>query len=543
MENKDERNRKDGGYNAHKDAGGQRKDERSTRNNERSTKKNGQRVGVGDRYRDTGDGCVDTGGRGSAGCESACTSGTGKERRLTDGHTENIREVALALRSAMSFDIVERHLTVGGRDLCFFFVDGFVKDGEMQRIMAHMLEMNRVGTAEFVMRGLPYVEVALAYTVPEIVRAVLSGQSAIIGEGFGPAAILVDVRTYPARTTAEPDSDRVMQGAHDGFVETLVMNTALIRRRIRDPRLTMMHFDLGGASSSDVVMCYLDGVADPKAVAGLESKLRSLPPDTLTLGYQSLSESLIRRGWLNPFPKVRLTERPDTAAAQVLEGSILLICDTTPQVMILPTSIFDYLQQTDDFYLPPLTGSYLRLVRTAILLLSLLLTPVWYLLLENSHILPEPLLFLVPDDPGALPIILQLLLVEVAIDGLKIASMNTPDMLSNSLSVVGALLLGDFAVTVGWVCPDVILYMAFIAIAGFAQQNVELGYAFKYVRVLTLIFVFGFGVWGLLLGGALFILLVATNTTATGGHRYLYPLIPFNGRALLRLIFRVKKSA
>lgn len=462
--------------------------------------------------------------------------------QLTLSHTDNINAVREELRADASFDVVERHLTVGGRDLCFFFVDGFAKDSEMQRVMAHLLQMGTVGTAEEVMRGLPYVEVALAADVRGIVTAVLSGQTCIVGEGFGAAAILVDVRTYPARSTEEPDSDRVMQGAHDGFVETLVMNTALIRRRIRDPRLTMAHFNLGGASATDVVMCYMDGIADPRTVLDLTAKLRALKPDTLTLGYQSLAETLIKKGWYNPFPKIRLTERPDTAASQVLEGSILIICDTTPQVMILPTSIFDYLQQTDDFYFPPLTGSYLRIVRTLILILSVVITPLWYLVLENSHHLPPGLAFLVPDEPGALPIILQLLLVEVAIDGLKIASMNTPDMLSNSLSVVGALLLGDFAVGVGWVCEDVILYMAFISIAGFAQQNIELGYAFKYIRVLTLIFVYALGAWGLLLGAALFVFLVATNTTVTGRRHYLYPLIPFDGAAMKRLLLRLKKT-
>lgn len=462
--------------------------------------------------------------------------------RLTNDHTNNISTLREALGVSYSFDLIERHLTVTSRDMCFFFIDGFVKDSEMQRIMTNMLELGSIGTALEVARGLPYVEVELASEVSDIVRAVLSGQAALIGEGFGENAILVDVRTYPARTTAEPDSDRVMQGAHDGFVETMVMNTALIRRRIRDPRLTMEHFNLGGASATDVVMCYMRGVADERTVSDLKKKLKHLRPDTLTLGYQSLAESLIRRGWLNPFPKIRLTERPDTAASQVLEGSILIICDTTPQVMILPTSVFDFLQQTDDFYFPPLTGTYLRIIRTAILVLSVIITPIWYLYLEYADYLPDALRFLIPDEPGALPIILQLLLVEAALDGLKIASMNTPDMLSNSLSVVGALLLGDFAVGVGWLCEDVILYMAFVAIAGFAQQNVELGYAFKYVRVLTLIFVFGFGVWGLALGFALFVFLVATNTTVTGRHHYLYPLLPFNKRAMARLLFRFKKT-
>ena len=461
---------------------------------------------------------------------------------LSLSHDANVSLLSSRLRAGESFDIIERHLTVLGEDLCFFYVDGFVKDSEMQRLMEYLLSQKSFDDAESLVRCLPYIEVELGTDVEKIVTSVLSGQTVLLSSAFPCESILIDARTYPARATAEPDTDRVMQGARDGFVETLVMNTALIRRRIRDPRLTMRHFQLGGSSCTDVVMCYVDGVADKKLVADITDKLKRINPDGVCLGYRSIAESLVRNGWFNPFPKIRLTERPDTASAQLLEGSVLIICDTSPQVMILPTSIFDYLQQTDDYYFPPLTGSYLRVVRTIILLLSVIVTPVWYLCLEYSHTLPDYLRFLIPDEPGALPIIFQLLLIEVAIDGLKIASMNTPDMLSNSLSVVGALILGDYAVGVGWLCEDVILYMAFVAIANFAQQNVELGYAFKFIRVSMLLLTYFLGTWGLLAGGLLFILLVVTNTTVTGGFLYLYPLIPFNAAAMRRLLFRVKKN-
>lgn len=461
---------------------------------------------------------------------------------LTFNHKTNTALIRDTLRVGENFDVIERHLSVGEYDICFFYVDGFTKDSEMQRLMQFLLSQKELGSAGELVKRLPYIEVALGGNLEEITSSVLSGQSAIISSAFPGESILIDARTYPARSTAEPDTDRVMQGAHDGFVETLVMNTALIRRRIRDPRLTMAHFNLGGASKTDVVMCYMKGVADDKLVEDIAKRLNGIKPKGLCLGYQSLSECLIPKGWLNPFPKIRTTERPDSASAQLLEGSVLIICDTTPQVMILPTSIFDYLQQTDDYYFPPLTGTYLRIIRTAILLLSVVITPLWYLYLEYADVLPEYLRFLIPDNPGALPIMLQLLLVEAAIDGLKIASMNTPDMLSNSLSVVGALILGDFAVGVGWLCEDVILYMAFVAIANFAQQNVELGYTFKYIRVITLILVYFLGIWGLVAGAAVFVLLAVTNRTVTGKRHYLYPLIPFNARAFSRLLFRFKKG-
>lgn len=459
---------------------------------------------------------------------------------LSESYENNRTALSSCLRVSESFDVIERRLTVGGREGCFFYIDGFVKDGEMLRIMQYLISQKELSGADATLRILPYVEVELSRDVEAIVRAVMSGQAAFIAESFGDSAILIDARTYPARSTEEPDSDRVMQGSHDGFVETLVVNTALIRRRIRDTRLTMSHFDMGGSSKTDVVVCYMDGVADRKTVENIKEKLTRVRPRSLTLGFQSLAETLIRSRWYNPFPKIRTTERPDTAAAQLLEGSILVICDTSPQVMILPTSIFHYLEQTDDYYFPPLTGSYLRIIRTLILLLSVVITPLWYLYLEYADTLPAALRFLIPDNPGALPIILQLFLVEFAIDGLKIASMNTPDMLSNSLSIVGALILGDFAVEVGWLSADVILYMAFVAIANFAQQNHELGYAFKFMRMMTLGLVFFFGIWGFLLGLLLFVIFVATNKTVTGGY-YLSPLIPFNAHAFAKLIFRRRK--
>ena len=461
--------------------------------------------------------------------------------RLSRDYGWNILHISARLRVAESFDIIERHLATADGEVTLFYVDGFVKDGEMQRMMQYLLSAKSIGGAGEAVKRLPYMEVDLASEIDEMVTAVLSGQSLMLAESFYDEAVLIDMRTYPARTTAEPDSDRVMQGAHDGFVETLVMNTALIRRRIRDERLTMEHINMGGASRTDVVIAYMSGIADEAVVSKIRKKLKGARPRSLTLGFQSLAESLVRRGWLNPFPKIRTTERPDTASAQLMEGSVLVLCDTSPQVMILPTSIFDYLEQTDDYYFPPLTGSYLRLVRMLILVLSAVATPLWYLCIYYSERLPEKLLFLLPNEPGALPVLLELILVELAIDGLKIASMNTPDMLSNSLSVVGALILGDFAIEVGWLSAEVIFYMAFVAIASFAQQNHELGYAIKFVRIMTLLLSAWLGFYGFLLGIFISLLLVITNKTPIE-RGYLYPLLPFNPKALFRLLFRVKKS-
>jgi stage V sporulation protein AF len=304
----------------------------------------------------------------------------------------------------------------------------------------------------------------------------------------------------------------------------------------------MKYFKIGRDSGSDVVVCYMSDRADKSYVEWLSKKLSEIKTDSLTMGHESLKECLIKQKWYNPFPKIRTTERPDAAVSQLLEGSVLVIVDNSPQVMVLPSTIFDFMQESNDYYFPPLTGTYIRVVRYVVFFLTLILTPTWLLLLEHPDFIPEWLKFVIPQDTGRLPILAQLLLVEFIIDALRLASLNTPNMLNNSLSVVGGLILGDFAVSIGWLIPEVILYMAFAAIANFTQRSYELGYAIKFMRILLLVLTSLFGIWGYSAGFVLIIVLIATNSTVNGKRNYLYPLIPFKPKALKTLLFRTKKK-
>lgn len=471
---------------------------------------------------------------------------------LCKDYAENVQRVSDFLHTDENFDLIRKELVIGGMKATFFYIDGFVDGDAMEKLMIYFLSLKEADTAEgspgreragnFVSGHLPFVETDVSADPAQMVQMTLSGVTLMLAEGFGEYAVLIDTRTYPVRSVGEPETDRVMLGARDGFVETLVMNTALIRRRIRDPALTMHYVSVGRVSRTDTVICYLRGRADEAFVARMEDRLQNLCAESLTMGHESLAELLIPNHWYNPFPKIRYTERPDTAAAQLLEGCVLILCDNSPEVMILPTSVFDFLQETNDFYLPPLTGTYIRLVRHLIFWATLFLTPVWLLLVRNPESVPAWLTFCLPQETGKLPILFQLFLVELVIDGLRMASMNTPDMLSNSLSVVGGLILGDFAVGLGWLIPEVIVFMAFVAISNFTQRSFQLGYAFKFLRIGLLVLVWFFDGVGLALGCVGILLLLLTNRTVDGGHSYLYPLIPFNGRALLSLFVRLKKT-
>lgn len=470
-------------------------------------------------------------------------------RKLSYLYSDNVSQLDRLLRVAEIFDVIKKPLRIGRDEVTLYYIDGFVKDSVMQKLMLSMVSLSGLGEESgaecaraFTRAHVAYVETDVTDSLDSMLSAVLSGASLMIGSRFGDTAVIIDSRSYPARDPSEPENDRVMRGSRDGFVETLIFNTALIRRRIRDTSLTMEYISIGSASKTDVVLCYMSGRADEDYVGDLRQRLKEIETDSLTLGHESLAECLIRRRWYNPFPKIRSTERPDAAAAELLEGSVLILVDNSPEAMVLPTSIFDFVQETNDFYFPPFTAGFIRVVRHIVCLLTLFMVPIWYLLLKYPNSIPAWLEFIIPEEYGKIPILLQILLVEFVVDGLKMASMNTPSMLSNSLSVVGGLILGDFAVDVGWLIPEVILYMAFVAIANFSQRSYELGYALKFMRIGLLLFVAAAGIWGFIIGVALILLLLVSNPTINGAHSYLYPLIPFDGKACLSVFFRVKKK-
>ena len=467
--------------------------------------------------------------------------------KLTNDYRENVAALDSILSVKENFDILKKTLIIGEDELTLYFIDGFVKDAVMQKMMVHFLSLKSLGertdrsAQDFLFHNVPYVEADVTDDIDTMVQMMLSGATVILGSAFLNRGIIVDARTYPARDTAEPENDRVIKGARDGFVETLIFNTALIRRRIRDPHLRMSYMTVGTRSKTDVVVCYIDDKADPSYVASLKKKISSIKTESLTVGMQSLAECLIPSRWYNPFPKVRTTERPDAAAAQLMEGNVLIICDNTPEVMVLPASLFDFMQDTNDFYFPPLTGSYLRVVRYMIFFMTLLFMPLWLIAIHNPEAVPPWLDFVLPQEHGRLPIIVQLFLAEFIIDGLRLASMNTPGMLSNSLSVIGGLILGDFSIQIGWLIPEVVVYGAFVAIANFSQRNYELGYAFKFLRLILLILTWFFNFWGFAAGLVLCFVLLVSNKTLNGVRSYLYPLFALDKKALKRMIFRVRK--
>ncbi|MCI9515451.1 MAG: spore germination protein [Lachnospiraceae bacterium] len=439
-----------------------------------------------------------------------------------------------------SFDIICRMTMVADHKACFYFIDGFVKDELMEKLIEFFYSITPEDLPEdsagLSRDAMPYVEVELLDGREEIEANILSGVLCLFIDGYD-KCFAIDCRTYPMRSVAEPEKDKVLRGSKDGFVETVVFNTALIRRRIRDPHLVMEMQQAGSCSKTDIVLCYMEDRVDRAFLEEIRNRIQNLQVEALTMNQESLVECLYRRKWFNPFPKVKYTERPDATAASVLEGKIAILVDNSPAAIILPVSIFDIVEEADDFYFPPITGTYLRLNRLFIAILTLLLTPGWILLMQNPEWIPPAFDFIKVEGDIHIPLLFQLLILELGIDGLKLAAINTPNMLTTPLSVIAAIVMGEFAVKSGWFNSETMLYMAFVAVANYTQASYELGYALKFMRIILLVLTAAFNLYGFAAGILLTLLAISCNRTISG-KSYLYPLIPFNGKQLARRIFR-----
>lgn len=454
-----------------------------------------------------------------------------------------ISNINNTLRINESFDLIYRTITIGEKSACLYFIDGFVKDDIMQKLQDYFSGLTKEDMntdAHSFLKKLPYVEADMTDSLDSFKTNIFSGVTGLIIDGFD-NAILIDCRTYPARGVDEPDKDKVLRGSRDGFVETIVMNAALIRRRIRSENLTIKMMNVGSVSKTDVALCYMDNTVDKKKLKYIEDKINSITVSSLTMNQESLAECLQKKKWLNPFPKFKYSERPDTTASAILEGHIVILVDNSPASMIIPTTFFDVIEEADDYYFPPITATYLRLSRFIITIASLLVTPIYLFLMQNEHLIPEWLSFIKITDDINVPIFLQLIILEIAIDGLKLAAVNTPNMLNTPLSVIAGLILGESAVSSGWFNDSTMLYMAFVAFGNFTHGSFELGYAWKLFRIMLLTLIWLFNGWGFIAGIIIIIGCLFTNNTVTGDS-YMYPLFPFSAKKMCNILLRPKKG-
>ncbi len=462
--------------------------------------------------------------------------------KLATSLTENMETAKSLLPIGTSFDIITRELLLGNSRACLLGINGMCKTEVLQRIFSDLqnplyMENNVVEQLQLYMQArIGYAQVQLEQDWDNLLRQLLSGPVLLLVDGFDQALVL-DVRSYPARGISEPDAEPVVRGARDGFVETMLFNANLIRRRIRSPRLTFRLCSVGTDSKTDVALAYVDDLADPGLVKQAAESLARLQVSSLTMGAKSLEELLVKKRWYNPLPSMHLTERPDVACSYLMEGHVLIIVDNSPTVLILPSTLFQFTQSPDDYYSSPLVGSYFRLARFACILVSLLVMPLYLLLTSRYPEISARYHLADSADAGPVTLFVYVLAVEFILDLFKYSTAHSTSRFSGSLSIVGGLIIGDIAVELNWASMEVLFYAAVTLLATLSLASTEFADGLRLYRLFLIIITGLAGLWGFFAGLALVALSVLTTPTY-GGYSYLWPLFPFNWQALKTLLLR-----
>ncbi|OAS22900.1 spore germination protein [Paenibacillus oryzisoli] len=466
-----------------------------------------------------------------------------KALKIQEDIPKNLREVQRVLEERVglnrSFDLVMREMVFGAKRVGIFYCNGFAKDTVLTDIITRLTYADREEVAHhtletFIEKLIPHIQVKHYTKMSEIVGQVLMGGTAFFIEGVT-TAIAVDAKTFPIRSIAEPDLERVVRGSRDGFVETLLTNVTLVRRRIRDERFKLEIMQIGKRTKTDVCIGYINDIADASLVQDVKDKMKQVEIDGLPLGEKQLEEMIVNKGW-NPYPMVRYSERPDVVSAHLLEGHVCVFVDTSPSVMILPTTFFHHVQHAEEYRNTPFIGTYLRWVRFAGIMMSIFLLPLWYLMVMEPSLKPEGLEFLGPQKEGTLPLLIQFLIADIGIDLMRMAAVHTPSPLATAMGLVAAILVGDIAVKTGLFINEVILYLALASIGMFATPSYELGLANRIVRLALLITVSIFGVPGFVIGSTLWLIILASKKSYDAP--YMWPFIPFNAKSFFAILLR-----
>lgn len=439
-----------------------------------------------------------------------------------------------------SFDLGFREIIVLKKKIQIYYVTGLCDTSFIQEILKKLIdvnedESNRRKLPEIVENRLVHQQVEKVKTMDEAVDQVLSGLVAIFVDGER-QAFIVDVRNYPGRTPEEPDTERVVRGARDGYTENIIENTALTRRRLRDARLRNEMLKVGERSKMDVCITYIKDIADNDLIELVKKKVEEIEIDGVSMADKAIEEFIVPQKW-NQYPLVRYTERPDVASNHLLEGHIIMFSDTSPSAVILPTTFFHHLQHAEEYRQTPAVGTFIRWIRFLAILLSMYLLPLWLLFAMDPTLLPKELSFIGPNEEGNVPILMQIILADIGIEFLRMAAIHTPSPLSTALGLIAAVLIGQIAIDVGLFSPEVILYVSVSAVGTYVTPSYELSVANKLLSIFLVILTGIFGMSGFMIGVVIHILLlVRVRSLRTP---YLWPFIPFNANAMLNVLVRI----
>lgn len=462
--------------------------------------------------------------------------------KLSTNLQQNITTLKEMLPIGTSFDFITRDLVLGERSAYWVGINGMCNVDLLHQALSNLQDpyfMNRYtlsDIADFMHRKMGHAQIMLTDDFQVIEKNLLSGPTLLMIDGFS-QALVIDMRIYPQRGIQEPEAEKVTRGSRDGFNETLLTSTNLLRRRIRSPKLVFEMHSVGTSSQTDVALAYIESNVNKELLQKLVDTIDRLQVTSLTMGSSSLLELLVKKRWWNPLPSIQMTERPDVAASFLEEGHILIIVDNSPMVLILPCTIFQFTQCPEDYHKTPIVGTYFRLLRFLCIPVNTLLLPVFLLITTQYPELSAQLQLLPEETPTKLQLIIYCIAIEIFLDLFRYSTSLRGDRFTGPLSIVGGLIIGEIATNLNWASPEVLFYGAVTLLTSLTISSMELGDALRIYRYFILLGTAFFGIWGF--WGALALTLISIATTPTfGGMSYFWPLFPFQWQALRTLLFR-----
>lgn len=359
----------------------------------------------------------------------------------------------------------------------------------------------------------------------DIISGVMFGSIAVLANGLKDGFLLGD-NIAKTRSIEEPLSEALVRGPRLGFIENLKDNTALLRRYGKDQKLSIINFELGETSKKELVLCYMDDIANPQLIEEVKQRINKIKMDAIhDSGY---IEQLIEDNYLSPFPQVQSTERPDRVMSALLEGRVALLLDGTPFALIVPVTFEMLIQSPEDYYERWIAATLIRVLRYFSAFISLF-APSLYVAFISFHqgLIPTKLVFHISATRGGVPFppIIEALIMEIAIEILREAGLRLPKLVGQSLGIVGGLIIGQAAVEAGLVSPVMVIVVAVTAISSFTLPQYDVGIALRMLRFISMLFAAVYGLYGVIL----FFLLLCSHLVKlkSFGVPYLSPAVPY----------------
>lgn len=377
-----------------------------------------------------------------------------------------------------------------------------------------LLDENAMGIAD----------IAWYETIEEAAQGMLTGDAILFVDGYGKALKIAD-QGYPGMGVSDSDSEKVVRGSNEAFTDSVKVNTALIRKRVRSTRIHVEELTGGIRSHTIINLVYMKDLVYPGLLEEIKRRLDVYEIDGIL--DSGVLEQLAEERWYSPFPQFQTTQRPDRAAIAMLEGRVVLLSDNSPVALILPADINSFMRTSDDYYNRFGAATFARLLRYVSGFFAMAL-PGLYLAITNFHtqILPTPLLLAFQEARQGMPFpaVIEVLLMEMSFELLREAGVRLPGTMGNTIGIVGGLIIGQSAVEANLVSPIVVIIVAFTALCSFAVPNEEFAYAFRILKFLFIFFCAWVGYFGFLI--ALMLVLIHVCGLKSFGIAY---FVPFAG--------------